>query len=206
LPVGHADIASQTTGEGFVISFHDPDRGGGLENLVRAPYLADVVGTDDQHFAYRATAQVIIPTPGEWTFAIGSGEGFELAIGGNVFTGEGTLPDGAPRLTRPGPGGTLMAAAGGSGDTFYFPAAGIYNLTLTTFESQSAGFVQLLAAPGSPTAFDGALFDLIGDQLNGGLVLAVPEPGGLALLIPGALGLLVQFRRRRVSRRCAGPA
>lgn len=172
LPPSHMDVDRTEADDVFVISFHDPDIGSGLPNYVQAPYMVNEFGANDDNFAYRATARVMIPTPGEWTFAIASGDVYRLTIGDNEFIGAGVLPAAPPQLTRPSDG-TLTAAAGGSGDTFFFPSAGIYDLDLLTLESDFFGFIQLFGGPGNLTAFDKAMFDLIGDELNGGLELVV---------------------------------
>ncbi len=187
LPAGHPDIAREERADAFVISFHDPDLGGGLFDYVRSPLLLDVVGTNDDNIAWRATAWVAIPGAGDWTFAVAAGDTFRLEVGGNSFVGNGTLPANPPVLTRASTG-TLVAVAGGSGDAFHFPAAGLYPLTLTGFESDFFAFNQLFAAEGAQADFDAEQFDLVGDEWNGGLALAIdpldvmlriaPAPGG----------------------------
>lgn len=179
----HPHILAAATNRAYVISFQDPDLGGGLADLVRSPILLDVPGTNDNDVAFRASAQVVIPQAGEWTFAVASGDDFRLRVGANEFIGDGVQPTAVPRLTRPGPGGTLTAAAGGSGQTFYFPQAGTYDVFLTTMDSGFYAFIQLLAAPGNHTNFAAGAFDLVGDQLNGGLQVTC-EPRS-----PGMLGL-----------------
>ena len=172
LSQAHADVAGNWADDAFVISFHDPDLGGGLINYVRRPYLQNAFGINEEiDFAYRATAKVVIPTPGDWTFALMSGDDVRLRIGGNEFEGDGTMSGGPPRLTQ-ATAGMLTAAPGGSGDTFFFPSAGVYDLNLTAIERDAFGFIQLFGAPGNLTTFDPTTFDLVGDQLNGGLALA----------------------------------
>ncbi|MCA9166700.1 MAG: hypothetical protein KDB23_03495 [Planctomycetales bacterium] len=156
--------------EAYVISLHDPDLGGGLRDYVRAPYGGNIPGTNDDDFAIQVNAQVFIPTAGDWTFAHATGDDARLSVGRNTFFGEGVEPDGPIRLTRPDEG-ELTAVPGGSGATFYFPAAGAYELQLTTFESDFFGFTQLFAAPGALSEFDPALFKLVGDVLNDGLAV-----------------------------------
>jgi len=189
IPLGHSDLAAEFKAETFVISFQDPEAGGGVAEVTRTPFLSNQVGVNDEHFAWRATARVIIPNGGEWTFAVASGDGFRLKVGGNTFLGDGIDSAANPRLTR-STSGTLTAAAGGSGDTFYFPTAGIYPLVLTGFESDFIGFNQLFAVEGDEESFDIDVFDLVGNELFGGLALA-PCPLDLALRIetgPGGVG------------------
>lgn len=187
LPAGHPDIAGEARDDAYVISFHDPDLGGGLVDYVRSPLLLDEIGTNDEDIAWRATAWVVIPTAGDWTFGVAAGDAFRLEIGGNSFQGNGILPATPPVLTRASTG-TLVAVPGGSGDAFHFPSAGLYPLTLTGFEADLFAFNQLFAASGAQATFNDALFDLVGDELNGGLALGItplevklriaPAPGG----------------------------
>ena len=194
LPLTHADVEREEQGQAYVISFQDHDLGGGLVDYARRPYLLNEFGVDEDNFAYLATAQVLIPAAGDWTFAVMSGDEFRLTVGDNEFIGVGTLQTGPPILSRASEG-ALTAAPGGSGETFYFPAPGVYDLELLTLESGFAAFIQLFAAPNHQTSFDPAAFDLVGDELNGGLML-VPEPSSGALLMLAA-GWLAGVTRRR---------
>lgn len=177
LPRNHTHVASQASGQAYVVSFHDPDLGGGLQDYVRHPYLQDVVGSNDEgDFAYQAIGRIEIPTAGDWTFGIMSGDRVQLRIGGNEFSTDGTIASGPPRLTRASDG-MLTAVSGGSGETFYFPSAGTYTLELTALERDFSAFIQLFAASAAPTSFDPLTFDLVGDVLNGGLALAAFTTG-----------------------------
>ena len=181
----HADIFATATNRAYVLSFHDPDLGGGLFEFVRAPIFLNAVGVNENDIVFRASAQVVIPQAGEWTFAVASGDPFRLNVGSNKYTGDGVLPTTPPRLTRPGLGGNLNAATGGSGETFYFPQAGVYDLYLTTLDSGFYAFYQVFAAPGNQTNYSAAEFDLVGDVLNGGLEITCQPrvPGTLALTL-----------------------
>lgn len=193
LPDGHVDIDVQLEADVYVISHHDLDLGGGFDRITRSPFLSDVVGTNDDDFAIKATAMVEIPEAGDWTFAIMAGDGFRLSIGDNLFSSAGgSMPSGPAKLTRAADG-TLTAAPGGSGDTFYFPTAGVYPLELITFEADMFAFIQLLGAQGNLSVFDIDTYRLVGDELNGGIRIVVPEPG--TVLIVGLATFLMMRRR-----------
>ena len=158
LPKGHANIMQEETGKGYVVSVHDPDIPGGLRDYARVPYLVNVHDANDDNFAVSYSAQVIIPSAGEYTFAAVTGYGFRLTSCGNSFEGPGTQFFGPVILARDDTmDGTLTAMAGGSGEVFYFPNAGTYDLTFIHWENQGAsnsGFGQLFAAQGNRSSFD----------------------------------------------------
>ena len=172
LPVDHPDVLREARGRAFVISFHDPDLGGGLTAYPRHPFLGEEPGVNDEGFVQQATAQVMIPSAGDWTFAFMTSERVRLRIGENEFEAAGVQPQGPARLSQ-STSGALTAIPGGSGDTFYFPTAGVYDLELTAIGGDFFGFAQLFGAPGNLTSFDASVFRLVGDKLNGGIQIMV---------------------------------
>lgn len=174
LPSGDPDIDTELSAEAFVLSFHDPELGGGLNLVTRSPFLSDTEASDG-NFAFGATGKVVIPTAGDWTFALTHGEDVEIVVGGNSFSStEGLLPTELPRLVRSGEG-DLVVTPGGGGDVFHFPSAGEYEISVTLLCSTSFDFIQLFAIPGDVDTWDDTTFKLVGDILNGGLQVLEPS-------------------------------
>ncbi len=177
LPSGHTDIAMEATDKAYVLSFHDPDAGGGLSTLVRSPILTDSLGLSDENLAFRALGQVVIPTAGDWTFAASHNSSIRVVVGNNSFTSEdGVSSPSSTHLFRTGVGNELIVAPGGSGDVFHFPDAGTYEISVTwAYGAPLNRFLQLFASPGDVSEFDEAIFPLVGDNLNDGLIVLGPE-------------------------------
>jgi len=130
-------------------------------------------------FALRATADIEIPSAGDWTFGVNSDDGFRV-----VFEGIGSFEFADPR----GPADTLA--------TFNFPTPGLYRMHLLFYERGGGEEVEFFAAPGAHSSWNSDDFRLVGDVANGGLAAyTIPEPTTLALV--GLGGLLVARRRRR---------
>ena len=170
LPENDDRIAQESAGEILAVSLYDPELGGGFADYVRAPFLTDQPGINDQHFAFRVNGQIEIPTAGDWTFAFLSGNEVHLSVFDNSFTAKGTQNIGPAALTT-SDRGMLTTIPGGSGNTFHFPQPGIYELELTSFDSGFWSYIQLFAAEGAHTEFDPTEFRLVGDTLNGGLLV-----------------------------------
>ena len=113
------------------------------------------IGSDVNNFAVEATARIVIPTAGQWTFGVNSDDGFRLTVS-NATASFMVEFDG----TR-GPGDSF--------DTFDVPVAGAYDLRLVFFEAGGGAGVELFASPGSHSAFVAQSFRLIGDSAGGGL-------------------------------------
>lgn len=112
-------------------------------------------GGDQSNLALRATATVVIPTSGSWTFHVNSDDGFRLRINNTVAMSVAGVRAAADTLvTR-----TL--------------SAGNHTLVLTYFENTGGEEVELSAAQGSHTVFSN-LFKLVGDTANGGLPVLAP--------------------------------
>jgi len=116
-------------------------------------------GGDQSNFALRATATVVVPTAGAWTFHVNSDDGFRLRLNGtSVLSVAGTRAPADSVVTRTLP-------------------AGEHTLVLTYFENTGGDEVELSAAPGTHAAFSSA-FRLIGDTANGGLPVLAPSTAG----------------------------
>ena len=111
------------------------------------------------YFGLAATAEVHIPSAGEWTFGVNSDDGFRLWI------------DGVVAAEHPGERGELDTLA-----TLDFPFPGWHTLRLVYFECKVSEEVELFAAPGAHATWSAAAFDLIGDTDNGGLLARVWQP------------------------------
>ncbi len=116
------------------------------------------IGTDLNNFVVEVKAFIYLPTAGDWTFGVDSDDGFRLSIT-NVVTPFVMQYNGVR-----GPGTTL--------GVFTAPAAGVYALSLVYFEQAGGAEVECFAAPGRRTAFDAAVFRLVGDTANGGIAHA----------------------------------
>ena len=116
-------------------------------------------GGDNSNIAMRATATVVIPTGGVWTFHVNSDEGFRLRIdGAQVLSVAGTRSPADSIITR-----SLTA--------------GSHAFVLTYFENTGGEEVELSAAYGTHAVFSNA-FRLIGDTSNGGLTALAPVTTG----------------------------
>lgn len=140
--------------------------------------------TGTENFAIEATGSIIIPAAGAYTFDVNSDDGFYLKIGS--FNRIAVETD---RLNND----TLV--------TYTFPSAGNYSVDLQYYQNTGDGEVEFSAASGTYTTDSSANmknFHLVG--ASNGLQLAgtnTPEPGALALIGIGCIGLL---KRRRAAR------
>jgi hypothetical protein len=113
------------------------------------------IGQDYDDFVVRATAQIIIPSTGLWSFGVNSDDGFELTLqrGGVVLHTEYFDPR--------GPADTITV--------FDVPIAGAWQATLAMYERGGGAEVELFAAQGDHPNFADGDFALVGDRDNGGL-------------------------------------
>ena len=130
------------------------------------------IGTDTNDFVVQATATIMVPTAGAWTFGVNSDDGFSFQVIGATFT---SITNGNPNPPNPGTGvGTdtmeydAPRGAGNTLGTINFAQAGTYNVRLVYYERAGGAEVELFAAPGSYTAFNNN-FRLVGDVAHGGL-------------------------------------
>jgi hypothetical protein len=135
------------------------------------PFPSQTIGVDVDDFVIEATAQINIPSTGQWSFGVNSDDGFGLTLerDGQVLTS--SYPD--PR----GPGDTISV--------FNVPEAGQWDARLVYYERGGGSEVELFAAQGNHTSFDGGAFDLVGDTADGGLSagsILTDDPGDDALV------------------------
>jgi hypothetical protein len=120
-----------------------------------APFPGTTIGDDVEDFVVLATAMVLIPQAGDWTFGVNSDDGFSLELSGYGDTFTSSHPD--PR----GAGDTLT--------TFDIPEAGHYNLRLVFYERGGNSELEMFAARGRFSSFASGYFRLVGDTAGGGL-------------------------------------
>jgi len=136
-------------------NYQNTGDGGHMEDDRLFPGLP--AGEDTEDFVVLATANVVIPNTGSWTFGVNSDDGFGL--------------------TLTGPGGNFQmsyADPRGPGDTFgvfNVTQPGTYQLRLSYYERGGGSEVELFAAEGSYDVFDANAFRLVGDSVGGGLAV-----------------------------------
>ena len=112
-------------------------------------FPAQTINQDKNHFAIIASGGIYVPSPGLWTFAVMSDDGFRLNISGHNQNFQIEVTGGRS------PSATL--------GTFNFPVAGIYKLDLIYFEMTGGAMVELGVAQGNPSAYNTTDFMLVGD-------------------------------------------
>lgn len=128
---------------------------------------------DRSNFAIRATATLVVPEAGEYTFCVNSDDGFRLRVNNRqvaVFSGGRGAADSF---------GTVQLPAG------HVP------LVLTYFEGEGSDEVELSAAKGRHTSFSSAFFRLVGDTANGGLAV-LTDKGGEGAIVQTNLSAAMQ--------------
>ncbi|WP_165229424.1 tandem-95 repeat protein [Aquisphaera insulae] len=123
-----------------------------------SPFPGQQIGVDNDRFAIQATGTITIPTAGDWTFGVSSDDGFELTLSRDGQT---------YRMAFEG-----LRGPDNSLSTFNLPA-GDYSAHLVYFENQGWASVELFAAQGAKSSFDGS-FQLVGDTASGGLAVSSP--------------------------------
>ncbi|RLE16996.1 MAG: hypothetical protein DRJ50_14565, partial [Actinobacteria bacterium] len=121
-----------------------------------APYPSTTIGQDVNDFVLLATASVLIPSAGQWTFGVNSDDGFGLEL---------SRPPHVFAMSYPGTRGAADTLA-----VFDIPEPGAYDLRLVNFDRSGGSSVELFAAQGSHGSYNGN-FKLVGDTANGGLAL-----------------------------------
>ena len=175
LPTGDPGIAAEAIYYNDVVDYANANPGGDHYDINYLP----LTGGDD--YVIEATGFVEIPTAGQWTFGTNTDDGSWLEVGGFVKSDD----------VLAGPHDHLA--------TFTFASTGFYPFRLVFFERGGGDEVEWFAAQGAHAAFNAALFDLVGDTANGGLlaVTSIPEPGTLTLLGLGGLVAARPPRRRK---------
>lgn len=108
---------------------------------------------DKNNFVLIAETAISVPQAGQWTFAVGSDDGFLLSISGHGVSFSSNYSTGRSF------GNTLA--------TFTFPEAGTYSLTLLFFENTGGAALELSAAQGYQSTLTTDSFRLIGDPAGG---------------------------------------
>jgi MYXO-CTERM domain-containing protein len=102
------------------------------------------------HFVMLATTTMEIPSPGDWSFGVGSDDGFSLKV---RPSGASTYDTIASFFGQRGTEDTLA--------TYTFPSAGTYELRVVIFQGEGGASGEVFARQGGHTAWDAA-FDLVG--------------------------------------------
>ncbi len=158
------DRAYPLTGQYPFIDFHGTSASGAFTNNLLFPGHT-AVNQDRNTFVVVADTALYVPSAGQWTFCVGSDDGFRLRVSGQgaSFSSE--------YATGRGFGNTLA--------TFTFPAAGVYSLNLVYYENSGGATVEFSAAPGFQSTFSTDTFRLVGDPAGG-------------LLHAGAIGAAIE--------------
>jgi CotH kinase protein/Lamin Tail Domain/Chitobiase/beta-hexosaminidase C-terminal domain len=136
-------------------------------------FFPGLTGADVNHFVTEVHAVVTIPTAGNWTFGVASNEGFLLQVGDF-------------EIERFGTGDTDQFL------TINFATAGNYNVHFYNFERTGSTWMELFAAPGTFTSWNGTNFRLVGDVANGGLAVVSDVVGSNGASINQLIGTNVK--------------
>jgi hypothetical protein len=160
----NTDRAYPIVGPYDTLDFHANSASGFFGNNLLFPGHS-YIGEDRDRFVVVSEGSIYVPSAGEWTFGVGSDDGFRLRITGHDvnFVSEFT--------TGRGFGVTLA--------TFNFPTAGVYDLNLIYYENGGGASLEFSVAQGFQSAFSLESFHLTGD----------PEGG---ILHAGAIGTFVE--------------
>ncbi|HEY7115819.1 MAG TPA: lamin tail domain-containing protein, partial [Tepidisphaeraceae bacterium] len=140
------------------INYLNTDGAGEFPNDRTFPGMT--IGVNQDVFVVKATGTVHIPSAGAWTFGVNSDDGFGLSVGSQSMAFDG------------------LRGASDTLQTFNFPSAGDYSVSLVFFENGGGSGLELFAAPGSKAGFD-STFRLVGNTASGGLaVTSTPITGG----------------------------
>ncbi len=152
-PSMQLSVTRETAG---VIDYFDSGADGHF--AINHPFPGVPSGSGIDNFVIEATATIMIPEPGQWTFGVSSNDGFSLE-----------LADGASTFSSSYPG------LRGTDDTlsvFDVARGGTYDLRLVAFDRTGGASVELFAARGTHTEFREGVFDLVGDVAAGGLAVS----------------------------------
>ncbi len=136
------------------IDLRDPQNGGAGRFSGNAPFPNDTTA-DDNNFAVKAYATIVVPAAGDYTFGINHDDQAQLVV---------------DRGDQPGHVYTTAGQTGEHFTTVNFPAAGTYNVYLSFAEIGGGAHLELYSAAGAKTSFDSS-FQLVGDAVNGGLAV-----------------------------------
>jgi hypothetical protein len=156
----------------------DPDGAGTAHNFTNDTPLGTNTAAADDNILMIARCAVRIPAAGNYTFGFRGDDGSRLRVIGRQFASSTRI--GASNVADPAQNGDGIFYPGGGGDTHTlgvvnFTTAGDYALEYTWWEGGGGAALEVFAAPGSKTSFDGA-FQLIGNAAAGGLeIVRDPE-------------------------------
>ena len=139
------------TREYSVVTFNEG--GGSVFDGVAFPGN-DSAGACRDGYAVVCTGDIVVPEPGDWTFACGSDDGFRCAI-----TGHGC----EFAFEYNGPRGYSSSPLG----QFNFPAAGVYSVKLVFFENTGGAACDFSVAKGYHEEFSTDLFSPVGLAASG---------------------------------------
>ena len=149
-------------------------------SVANLPFPGTVSLPEVDDFETQATAMVTIPAVGQsatndWTFDVNSDDGYILTV----------TPAGQSTALTPTTGSTTFTGTRTPADSLvtYSLPAGVYQVTLTTFNRADGAESELWAAQGDYTSF-GPSFELVGDTLSGGLMAGRPSPRSRASVRP----------------------
>ena len=161
--INNPGTATVTNYSATVADFFDPQNVATTGHFAAIPFGGDTTGVD-HNFAVEVQGTVQIASAGTYTFDVNGGDGFQLSIGGQTFTGSSSGTTYGSTMTYSG-----TRASGDSLGVTTFAAAGTYPINLYYFDGASdAARVELSAAAGTQTSFN-SNFHLVGDTTNGGL-------------------------------------
>ncbi|HNU52389.1 MAG TPA: lamin tail domain-containing protein, partial [Verrucomicrobiota bacterium] len=158
------DVTYPIVGSYDTIDFHANSSSGVFTQNLLFPNHA-YAGQDKDTFVLVAEGAIYVPSAGQWTFAVGSDDGFRLRISGHGVDFVSEYLTGRSFAT------TLA--------TFNFPVAGVYALSLIYYENYGGASVEFSVAEGFQATFSGEVFHLTGDPAGG-------------ILHAGAIGALVE--------------
>lgn len=141
------DRTYPVTGSYETIDFYESSASGTFTH--DRPFPGLNVGENINYFVVTAETSLYVPQADQWTFCVGSDDGFRLRISGHGVAFSTEFASGRSF------GNTLAV--------FNFPVAGVYSLQLSYFENTGGAALEFSAARGSHSAFDAALFRLVGD-------------------------------------------
>ena len=158
-----SDRTYPITGQYGSIDFHESNASGYFTNNLLFPN--HTIGQDKSWFVVVADTSIYVPQAGQWTFCVGSDDGFRLRISGHGVNFASEFAAGR------GFGNTLA--------TFSFPVAGVYSLRLIYNENTGGATVEFSVAQGNQSVFSLDAFHLVGDTASG-------------IVHAGAIGALVE--------------
>ncbi|MBM4002117.1 MAG: hypothetical protein FJ295_02355 [Planctomycetes bacterium] len=133
------------------------------------PFPTQEIGQDFDDFVVQASATIVIPQGGLWSFGVNSDDGFALRLqrGNHVLTSE---------YFSPRPAFDTIAVLD-------VPEAGTWEASLIMYERGGGASVEFFAAPGKHPTFSPGNFALVGDTQRGGLeAFSTVVPGSGAVV------------------------